>query len=83
MEMKLDQTLTARTEMMMQRDASVEADNKPDGKAYWSDELEDEYLDNMLKNEGKVQGMLAMLAIMRSTEMKTELARAKVRIAHG
>lgn len=37
----------------------------------------------LAKNEGKVQGMLQMLGIMRSTGMKVELTRAKARIAHA
>jgi hypothetical protein len=83
MEMKLDQTVKARQELIDTRNAAVDAEEKQPGKAFWSDELEDEYLDNMLKNEGKVQGMLIMLGIMRSTGMKTELTRSKARISHG
>lgn len=83
MELKLDQTMKARQELMDQRNQAVEAEEANPGKAFWSDELEDEYLDNMLKNEGKIQGMLQMLAIMRSTNMKTELTRAKARKQYG
>lgn len=83
MEMKLDDTLRARNEMIETRDSALEAEEKQPGKAFWSDELEDEYLDNMLRNEGKIQGMLSMLSIMRSTNMKVELTRAKMRIKHG
>ena len=37
----------------------------------------------LAKSEGRIQGMLAQLAIMRSTSSKVELTRAKVRIKHG
>lgn len=83
MELKLDETLQARQTMIEDRQSKVDLDEQPNGQAHWSDELENEYLDNMLKNEGKVQGMLAMISIMRSTTMKTELTRAKARIKHG
>lgn len=83
MELKLDETLNARQELMDTRNRAVEAEEEQKGKAFWSDELEDEYLDNMLKNEGKVQGMLIMLGIMRSTSAKTELERARARIRYG
>ena len=83
MELKLDETMKARTAMIQDRDSKVSAEEKNPGKAFWSEELEDEYLDAMLRNEGKVQGMLIMLGIMRSTNMKTELTRSKARINHG
>jgi len=37
----------------------------------------------LARSEGKVQGMLAQLAIMRSTSSRTELTRAKARIKHA
>jgi hypothetical protein len=83
MEVKLDDTLKTREVMIKTRDAAVEAEEAHPGKAFWSDELEDKYLDDMLRNEGKVQGMLVMLGIMRSTNMKTELTRAKARIKYN
>ena len=83
MELKLDETLKLRTSMMNDRDSALQAEEDNPGKAFWSDELEDNYLDDMLKNEGKIQGMLIMLGIMRSTNSKTELQRAKARIKYG
>lgn len=44
------------------------------------DEEDSDYIDWMLKNEGQIQGMLKMIAIMRSTSMKDELERSKVRL---
>lgn len=45
-----------------------------------SDEEQDEYLDWMLKNEGEIRGMLKQVALWRSTSVKVELDRAKIRI---
>ena len=39
----------------------------------------DEKYDECLKSEGKINGMLEMLAIMRSTTKRTELKRSKIR----
>ena len=83
MEEKLDQELKNRTKMSDERNAAVAMQEAHKGKAFWSDELEDEYLDNMLRNEGKIQGMLAMLAIMRTTSSKVELKRARIRIEYA
>ena|SRR6478735_2580963 len=80
MEEKLDETMQARQTLLKERDSKVQADESSNGQAHWSDDLEDEYLDSMLKNEGKIQGMLVMLGIMRSTNMKVELARSKARM---
>ncbi len=75
--------MAQRQALIKDRDRKVELDEADNGQAHWSDTLEDEYYDAMLKNEGKIQGMLLMLSIMRSTNMKTELTRAKARINHG
>ncbi|AZS06625.1 hypothetical protein SEA_JACOREN57_61 [Mycobacterium phage JacoRen57] len=83
MELALDDEMQARQGMIEERNKAKQAEQDNPGKAFWSDELEDKYLDNMLRNEGKVQGMLKMLAIMRSTNMKTELNRSKARINNG
>ena len=83
MELKLDETMQLRQDMIAERDKAVELDEQDNGQAHWSDELEVKYLDDMLRNEGKVQGMLSMLGIMRSTNMKIELNRSKARINHG
>jgi hypothetical protein len=72
-----------RQALIQDRNSKVSAEQAQSGKAFWSEDLENEYLDNMLRNEGKVQGMLSMLGIMRSTSMKVELQRSKARIAHG
>jgi hypothetical protein len=37
----------------------------------------------LARSEGKVQGMLVQLAIMRTTTSKVELTRARARIRHG
>lgn len=72
MELKLDQTMMERNQK-----AEVNPDDLDDKAA-------DDHLDWMLRNEGKVQGMLIMIGIMRSTSMKVELQRSRDRIKfHG
>ena len=71
MELKLDETVKER---------SLKAEINPDDL---DDKAADEHLDWMLRNEGKVQGMLIMLGIMRSTTMKTELERSRNRIKYN
>lgn len=74
MEDELDQTMRHREDLMRQHDLMPEeADDDQVG----------EIIDDLLKNEGRIQGMLKMLGIMRSTGMKTELTRARARIKHG
>lgn len=67
MEERLDKTLQERRDLTTRHDL----------------EESDQSYDDLLKNEGKVQGMLQMLGIMRSTGMKVELTRAKARMAHA
>jgi hypothetical protein len=83
MELKLDNTMKARTQTIAERDRNVALDEADNGQAHWSDELENDHIDNLLRSEGEIKGMLAMLAIMRSTTMKTELQRSKLRIQYG
>lgn len=71
MEQKLDDTFKDREEL-----AAQDTDLMPDAE-------HDAHLDKMLKNEGRIQGMLIMLGIMRSTNMKTELERSKTRRRYG
>ena len=71
MELKLDQTIMERNEK-----ATINPDELSDQDA-------DDHLDWMLRNEGKVQGMLIMLGIMRSTSMKVELQRSRDRIKYN
>lgn len=71
MEQKLDDTFKDREEL-----ASQDTELMPDAE-------HDAHLDAMLKNEGRIQGMLIMLGIMRSTNMKTELERSKTRRRYG
>lgn len=72
MELKLDETMVERTAK-----AEIDPDSIED------DEEANAHLDWMLRNEGKIQGMLIMLGIMRSTNMKTELQRCKDRIKYN
>lgn len=83
MEDSVDAEIVEREKKTAERDAAVAMQEKFPKKAFWSDDLEDEYYDWMLKNEGKILGMLKMLAIMRSTSMKTEQNRAKARIKYN
>ena len=71
MEQKLDNTFKDREEL-----ANQDTELMPDAE-------HDAHLDAMLKNEGRIQGMLIMLGIMRSTNMKTELERSKTRRRYG
>ena len=71
MEIKLDQTIMERNEK-----AEIDPDELSDQDA-------DDHLDWMLRNEGKVQGMLIMIGIMRSTNMKIELQRSRDRIKYN
>lgn len=71
MEKKLDDTREER-----ERTAAIWAADK---EATASDSEHDAHLDWMLKSEGKIQGMLVMIAIMRSTTPKVELQRSKDR----
>lgn len=65
MEERLDKTLKER------RDLTTKHDLEESWQSY----------DALIRNEGKVQGMLQMLGIIRSTGMKVELTRAKARMA--
>ena len=71
MEEKLDQTLIERANLTRSYDVATD------------DETKDDLIDSLLNNEGRIQGMLLMLAIMRSTTNKTELQRARARIKHA
>lgn len=71
MEQKLDATITER-----EQTATYWAADK---EATASDSEHDAHLDWMIKAEGKVLGMLTMIAIMRSTTPKVELQRSKDR----
>lgn len=71
MEMKLDETFQER-----EQTAAYWAADK---EATASDSEHDAHLDWMLKSEGKIHGMLTMIAIMRSTSPKVELQRSKDR----
>jgi hypothetical protein len=67
------------TAMMTRRQKAAE--QEAEGNS-WSDEQTDEYLDQMLISEGEIRGMLRQVALWRSTTMKTELDRAKLRVAY-
>lgn len=71
MEAKLDATFLEREQTAQYWAADKEATA--------SDSEHDAHLDWMLKSEGKIQGMLVMIAIMRSTTPKVELQRSKDR----
>lgn len=75
MEQRLDATRLEREQTAQRWDAKEEATV--------SDSEHDAHLDWMLKSEGKIQGMLTMLAIMRSTSQKVELTRSKARMKYN
>jgi hypothetical protein len=72
MEMELDKAIRERQDLRHNWDLLPE-----------DDPSEETLMGDMLKNEGKVQGMLKMVGIMRSTSMKMELARARARLQYG
>lgn len=73
MEAKLDEAILKRTSLQQDFDHQCDIDGDSDaaGDAW----------DSLKQNEGAVQMALRMIAIMRSTTTKTELERARARIA--
>lgn len=74
MEQRLDRTIRER------QDKQHEWDQGPDEV---TDEENDEFLDWMVENAGKIKGMMIMLAIMRSSTVRIETDRSKERRTNG
>lgn len=78
MEIKLDETLKARAEKAALWNEGEQGRRHTETVEEF-DDRSNKYIDWMINNEGKIQGMLVMLGIMRSTSAKVELKRARIR----